>query len=59
MFLAENLGEAQATPDEDEEIEVLWLRPEEALELHRRGEAEFSATGMVGVLYYHAFLRGG
>ncbi|GAA6754855.1 MAG: NUDIX hydrolase [Thermus sp.] len=58
VFLAENLREAQATPDEDEAIEVVWLNPEEALALHRRGGAEFSATGLVGVLYYHAFLRG-
>ncbi|MEN2982728.1 MAG: NUDIX hydrolase [Thermus sp.] len=58
VFLAENLREAQATPDEDEAIEVVWLEPEKALEMHRRGEAEFSATGIVGVLYYHAFLRG-
>jgi len=34
------------------------MRPEEALERHQRGEVEFSATGLVGVLYYHAFLRG-
>ncbi len=26
VFLAENLREAQATPDEDEAIEVLWMR---------------------------------
>ncbi|MCS7217936.1 MAG: NUDIX hydrolase [Thermus sp.] len=58
VFLAENLREAQAAPDEDEAIEVVWLEPEKALEMHRRGEAEFSATGIVGVLYYHAFLRG-
>jgi len=58
VFLAQNLKEAQATPDEDEAIEVVWLEPEKALELHQKGQAEFSATGLVGVLYYHAFLRG-
>ncbi|WP_135255517.1 NUDIX domain-containing protein [Thermus caldilimi] len=58
VFLASNLRETQAVPDEDEEIEVVWLEPEKALEMHRRGEVEFSATGLVGVLYYHAFLRG-
>lgn len=58
VFLAENLEEAQAFPDEDEAIEVVWLEPERALELHRKGQAEFSATGIVGILYYHAFLRG-
>ena len=58
VFLAENLKEVEAHPDEDEAIEVVWMRPEEALERHQRGEVEFSATGLVGVLYYHAFLRG-
>lgn len=58
VFLAENLEEAQATPEGDEAIEVVWMPPEEALFRHRRGELEFSATGIVGVLYYHAFLRG-
>jgi ADP-ribose pyrophosphatase len=58
VFLASNLRETQATPDEDEEIEVVWLEPERALEMHQKGEVEFSATGLVGVLYYHAFLRG-
>nr|WP_279232475.1 NUDIX hydrolase [Thermus neutrinimicus] len=58
VFLASNLREAQATPDEDEEIQVVWLEPEKALEMHQKGEVEFSATGLVGVLYYHAFLRG-
>ncbi len=58
VFLAENLEETQAIPDENEEIEVVWMPPEEALFRHRRGELEFSATGIVGVLYYHAFLRG-
>lgn len=58
VFLAENLEEAQATLDEEEAIEVVWMPPEEALFRHRRGELEFSATGIVGVLYYHAFLRG-
>jgi ADP-ribose pyrophosphatase len=58
VFLAENLRPIEATPDEDEAIEVLWLEPEKALEMHRKGEAEFSATGLVGVLYHHAFLRG-
>ncbi|WP_234553421.1 NUDIX domain-containing protein [Thermus caliditerrae] len=58
VYLAENLKEAPADPDEDEAIEVVWLEPEKALELHRKGEAEFSATGIVGILYYHAFLRG-
>lgn len=58
VFLAENLRPMEATPDEDEALEVLWLEPERALEMHRRGEAEFSATGIVGVLFYHAFLRG-
>ncbi len=58
VFLAENLEEAQATPDGDEAIEVVWMPPEEALFRHRRGELEFSATGIVGVLYCHAFLRG-
>jgi len=58
VFLASNLRETQATPDEDEEIEVVWLEPERALEMHQKGEVEVSATGLVGVLYYHAFLRG-
>ena len=58
VFLAENLKEVEAHPDEDEAIEVVWMRPEEALERHQRGEVEVSATGLVGVLYYHAFLRG-
>ncbi|MEZ0320573.1 MAG: NUDIX hydrolase [Thermus sp.] len=58
VFLASNLRETQAAPDEDEEIEVVWLEPERALEMHQKGEVEFSATGLVGVLYYHAFLRG-
>ncbi|WP_117238281.1 NUDIX domain-containing protein [Thermus sediminis] len=58
VFLAENLEETGATPDEDEEIEVVWMPPEEALNRHERGEVELSATGIVGVLYYHAFLRG-
>ena len=58
VFLAQNLKEAKATPDEDEAIEVVWLEPEKALELHQKGQVEFSATGLVGVLYYHAFLRG-
>ncbi len=58
VFLAENLRPAKAKPDEGEDLEVLWLSPEEALALHQRGEAEFSATGLVGVLYGHAFLRG-
>ena len=58
VFLAENLEKIQAIPDENEEIEVVWMPPEEALFRHRRGELEFSATGIVGVLYYHAFLRG-
>lgn len=58
VYLAENLREERATPDEDEAIEVVWMRPEEALQRHQRGEAEFSATGLVRVLYYHAFLRG-
>ena len=58
VFLAENLEETQAIPDENEEIEVVWMPPEEALARHRRSELEFSATGIVGVLYYHAFLRG-
>lgn len=58
VFLASNLRETQATPDEDEEIEVVWLEPERALAMHQKGEVEFSATGLVGVLYYHAFLRG-
>lgn len=58
VFLAEDLRETEATPDEDEAIEVVWLEPEKALALHQRGEVEFSATGIVGVLYYHAFLRG-
>ncbi|WP_038056121.1 NUDIX domain-containing protein [Thermus amyloliquefaciens] len=58
VFLAQNLRATQATPDEDEAIEVVWLEPEKALAMHQRGEVEFSATGLVGVLYYHAFLRG-
>ncbi|UZX16655.1 NUDIX hydrolase [Thermus sp. PS18] len=58
VFLASNLRETQAAPDEDEEIEVVWLEPERALAMHQKGEVEFSATGLVGVLYYHAFLRG-
>ncbi|MFN4071721.1 MAG: NUDIX hydrolase, partial [Thermus caldifontis] len=58
VFLAVNLREVPATPDEDEAIEVVWLEPEKALEMHQKGEVEFSATGLVGVLYYHAFLRG-
>ncbi|WP_243030145.1 NUDIX domain-containing protein [Thermus altitudinis] len=58
VFLAQNLREASANPDEDEAIEVVWLEPEKALEMHHKGEVEFSATGLVGVLYYHAFLRG-
>ncbi|GBD40560.1 ADP-ribose pyrophosphatase [bacterium HR38] len=58
VFLASNLRETQAAPDEDEEIEVIWLEPERALAMHQKGEVEFSATGLVGVLYYHAFLRG-
>ena len=58
VFLASNLRETQAVPDEEEEIEVVWLEPERALEMHQKGEVEFSATGLVGVLYYHAFLRG-
>lgn len=58
IFLAEDLEEAEAFPDEDEAIEVVWLEPERALELHQKGEVEFSATGIVGILYHHAFLRG-
>jgi len=58
VFLASNLRETQAVPDEEEEIEVVWLEPERALEMHQKGEVEFSATGLVGVLFYHAFLRG-
>ncbi|TBH21426.1 NUDIX domain-containing protein [Thermus thermamylovorans] len=58
VFLAENLRVAEAPPDEDERIEVVWLEPERALQLHRRGQVEFSATGIVGILYHHAFLRG-
>ncbi|QWK21082.1 NUDIX domain-containing protein [Thermus antranikianii] len=58
VFLASNLRETQALPDEEEEIEVVWLEPERALEMHQKGEVEFSATGLVGVLFYHAFLRG-
>ncbi|WP_243027078.1 NUDIX domain-containing protein [Thermus albus] len=58
VFLAQNLREVTANPDEDEAIEVVWLEPEKALEMHHKGEVEFSATGLVGVLYYHAFLRG-
>ncbi len=57
VFLAQDLRPAQAEPDEDEAIQVVWLEPEEALRLHQRGEAAFSATGLVGVLYYYAFLR--
>lgn len=58
VFLAENLREVPATPDDDEDIQVVWLEPEKALRMHQEGELEFSATGLVGVLYYHAFLRG-
>ncbi|MER3451180.1 MAG: ADP-ribose pyrophosphatase [Thermus sp.] len=51
VFLVENLRAMEATPDEDEALEVVWMRPEEALEKHQKGEVEFSATGLVGVLY--------
>jgi ADP-ribose pyrophosphatase len=51
VFLAEDLAPLEATPDEDEALEVVWMRPEEALARHQRGEVEFSATGLVGVLY--------
>lgn len=51
VFLVENLRSVEATPDEEEAIEPVWMRPEEALEKHQRGEVEFSATGLIGILY--------
>ncbi|MGQ9754066.1 MAG: NUDIX domain-containing protein [Thermaceae bacterium] len=51
VFLAEDLEEAPSQPDEEEVLEVVWMPPGEALEKHQRGEVEFSATGLVGVLY--------
>lgn len=48
VFLAENLKEVEAHPDEDEAIEVVWMRPEEALERHQRGRWSSRPRGSWG-----------
>jgi len=52
VFRATNLAPAYAEPDEDEEIMVHWLRPEEVLRDSREGRVEISASAMAGILFY-------
>jgi ADP-ribose pyrophosphatase len=52
VFRATNLTPAFAEPDEDEEIMVHWLKPQEVLRDSKEGRVEISASAMAGILFY-------
>ncbi|MBM7614025.1 NUDIX hydrolase [Alkaliphilus hydrothermalis] len=55
IYLAEELEQGEACPDEDEYIEVISLTLEEMLELIKKGEVKDSKT-IVAILYYQNVL---
>lgn len=52
LFQVRELTPAEGTPDEGEELEVLWLDPKEVLEGLRQGRLAVSASTLVGLLWY-------
>ncbi|KAB3527376.1 NUDIX hydrolase [Alkaliphilus serpentinus] len=57
IYLAEDLQEGTAQPDEDEYIEVIYLTLEEALDKILKGEIRDSKTTLA-VLFYKALVLG-
>lgn len=57
IYLAEELQEGTAHPDEDEYIEVVYLTLEEAVEKVIKGEIKDSKS-MLAVLYYKSIVLG-
>ncbi|MBB6097997.1 ADP-ribose pyrophosphatase [Deinobacterium chartae] len=51
LFEATDLFEKPGTPDEDEELEVLWMRPQHVLEALRSGEVAGSASTITAALF--------
>lgn len=58
VFAATNLYKNPGIPDEDEDIEVLWLEPETVLAGMKSGEIVGSSTTLVGCLWALSFARG-
>ena len=51
VFRAQNLREAQGTPDDDEDITVEWHDPHEVLDGLRKGSIQGSATTITATLF--------
>ncbi len=51
VFSASELAEAEGEPDQDEELEVLWVAPEELLAGLRSGQIAGSSTTLIGTLW--------
>lgn len=59
VFAASNLRESRLPMDEDEDIEVLWMKPQSVLDGLRDGSLVGSATTVTAALYGVLRLRGG
>ncbi len=57
IYLAEELVEGEACPDEDEYIEVVYLSIEEAVEMVKNGEIKDSKTIVALLSYQNSFLN--
>lgn len=59
VFAASNLRESRLPMDEDEDIEVLWMKPQSVLDGLRDGSLVGSATTVTAALYGVLRLGGG
>ena len=51
LFRVHDPVPASGTPDEDEDLEIVWSDPAEVLEAVRAGRVQVSASTMVGLLF--------
>ena len=51
LFRVTNPRPASGTPDDDEDLTIIWRQPTEVLAAARRGELAISASTLAGLLY--------
>lgn len=55
LFRASQLRPQAARPDDDEDITIVWARPQDVLNQARSGQVALSSATMAGLLWYLAY----